>query len=76
MTINSVLTVLRLSLLFLNHFQTLEKAGIIFSFNSCVVRNALSKLVSSAYISDIGFLDKGWKIIHINNKSNGPRIGP
>ena len=37
MIINSVLTVLRLSLLFLNHLQTLEKAGIISSFNSCDV---------------------------------------
>ena len=50
MITNSVLTVLRLSLLFLNHLQTLEKAGIISSCNSCDVRNALCKLVSSAYI--------------------------
>ena len=50
MIINSVLTVLRLSLLFLNHLQTLEKSGLILYFNSCDVRNALCKLVSSMYM--------------------------
>ena len=50
MIINSVLTILRLSLLFLHHLQTLEKAGIIPSFNSFDIGNALCKLVSSAYM--------------------------
>ena len=72
MIMNSVLTVLRLSLFILRHLQILENAGTRFSFISSSFLKSISKPVSSAnvVISTYGM----YKGIDMNNK--GPVMDP